>query len=105
MGKCGYGAKLTLTLSGGEQVIAYKGTDSCDTISFGSCQRLTFSAETRRTRKFRSIFGMGRMPNSNEVMLNDGGTAYAALYARQVCTSLGKRRIHFWLPRRARREL
>ena len=80
MGKCGYGAKLTLTLSSGEQVVAYKGTDSCDSISFGSCNGYFLGGDAEND-EFWSIFGMGRMPNSNEVMLDDGGTAYAAMGA------------------------
>ena len=36
MGACGYGAKLTLTLTDGETLTLFKGTDSCDTIVFGS---------------------------------------------------------------------
>lgn len=80
MGKCGYGAKLTLTLSSGQQVTAYKGTDSCDSICFGSCNGHFLGGDAAND-EFWSIFGMGRMPDSNEVMLDGGGTAYAALYA------------------------
>ena len=80
MGKCGYGAKLTLTLSSGQQVTAYKGTDSCDSICFGSCNGYFLGGDAAND-EFWSIFGMGRMPDSNEVMLDGGGTAYAALYA------------------------
>ena len=36
VGACGYGAKLTLTLSNGEKLVAFKGCDSCDTMVFGS---------------------------------------------------------------------
>ena len=79
MGKCGYGAKLTLTLSSGEQVVAYKGTDSCDSICFGSCNGYFLGGDAAND-EFWSIFGMGRMPNSNEVILDSGRTAYAALY-------------------------
>lgn len=80
MGKCGYGAKLTLTLSSGEQVVAYKGTDSCDSISFGSCNGYFLGGDAEND-EFWSIFGMGRMSNSNEVSLGGGLTAYAAMGA------------------------
>ena len=36
VGACGYGAKLTLTFTGGEKLTVFKGCDSCDTIVFGS---------------------------------------------------------------------
>lgn len=36
VGSCGYGAKLTLTFTGGEKLVLFKGTDGCDTIVFGS---------------------------------------------------------------------
>ena len=36
VGSCGYGAKLTLTFTGGEKLTVFKGTDDCDTIVFGS---------------------------------------------------------------------
>ncbi|MBP3479797.1 MAG: hypothetical protein J6K03_10035, partial [Oscillospiraceae bacterium] len=36
VGSCGYGAKLTLTFTGGEKLIVFKGCDGCDTIVFGS---------------------------------------------------------------------
>jgi len=37
IGACGYGAKLTLGLAGGEKMVVFKGTDDCDSIVFGSC--------------------------------------------------------------------
>ena len=36
VGACGYGAKLTLTFSGGEMLTVFKGCDGCDTVVFGS---------------------------------------------------------------------
>lgn len=36
VGSCGYGAKLTLTLTGGEKLTVFKGCDGCDTMVFGS---------------------------------------------------------------------
>ena len=36
VGACGYGAKLTLTFTGGEKLTVFKGCDSCDSIVFGS---------------------------------------------------------------------
>ncbi len=36
VGSCGYGAKLTLEMDNGEKMVVFKGTDSCDTIVFGS---------------------------------------------------------------------
>ena len=36
VGSCGYGAKLTLTFTGGEKLTVFKGCDGCDTIVFGS---------------------------------------------------------------------
>lgn len=36
VGSCGYGAKLTLTFTGGEKMTVFKGCDGCDAIVFGS---------------------------------------------------------------------
>ena len=36
IGACGYGAKLTITMDNGEQLVLFKGTDDCDSIAFGS---------------------------------------------------------------------
>jgi len=36
IGACGYGAVLKLTFTGGEKLTVFKGTDSCDSIAFGS---------------------------------------------------------------------
>ncbi len=36
IGKCGYGAKLTISMEDGTEMVMFKGTDSCDTMVFGS---------------------------------------------------------------------
>lgn len=36
VGSCGYGAKLILEMENGEEMVVFKGCDSCDTIVFGS---------------------------------------------------------------------
>ena len=36
VGGCGYGAKLTITLEGGEEITVFKGCDGCDSMVFGS---------------------------------------------------------------------
>ncbi len=36
VGNCGYGAKLTVTLEGGQELIVFKGTDDCGSLVFGS---------------------------------------------------------------------
>ncbi len=36
MGACGYGAKLTIRMEDGSEMVMFKGTDSCDTMAFGS---------------------------------------------------------------------
>ncbi len=36
VGACGYGAKLTITMADGSELVAFKGTDSCDSMVFGS---------------------------------------------------------------------
>lgn len=36
IGKCGYGAKLTISMEDGTELVLFKGTDSCDTMVFGS---------------------------------------------------------------------
>ena len=36
VGSCGYGAKLTITLDSGEEVVVFKGCDGCDSMVFGS---------------------------------------------------------------------
>jgi len=56
IGACGYGAKLTLGLAGGEKMVVFKGTDDCDSIVFGSCggYRIGDSENT----EFWQIFGL-----------------------------------------------
>lgn len=36
VGDCGYGARLTLSLAGGEKLTVFKGTDDCGSLVFGS---------------------------------------------------------------------
>ena len=56
VGSCGYGAKVTLTLTGGEQLTFFKGTDSCDTVLFGSWSG--YSLGDRENTEFWEIFGL-----------------------------------------------
>ncbi len=56
MGACGYGAKLTITMENGETVIAYKGTDGCDSIAFGSYGG--YFLGNKENIEFWNIFGL-----------------------------------------------
>lgn len=56
VGNCGYGAKLTIGLTGGEQLTMFKGTDGCDTIVFGSYGGY-FLGDKENT-EFWEIFGL-----------------------------------------------
>ncbi len=56
VGACGYGAKLTLTFTGGEKLTVFKGTDGCDTIVFGSYGGY-FLGDKENTEFWR-IFGL-----------------------------------------------
>ena len=56
VGKCGYGAKLTVTLKDGNKVVMFKGTDGCDTIVFGSYGGYTLGDE--ENKEFWEIFGL-----------------------------------------------
>ncbi len=56
VGGCGYGAKLTLRLAGGEEVIAFKGCDGCDSMVFGSYGGY-FIGDSENT-EFWEIFGL-----------------------------------------------
>ncbi len=56
VGKCGYGARLTITMADGEEMILYKGTDDCDTIIFGSYGGY-FLGEKENT-EFWNMFGV-----------------------------------------------
>lgn len=56
VGNCGYGAKLTIGLTGGEQLTMFKGTDGCDTIVFGSYGGYLLG--DRENTEFWEIFGL-----------------------------------------------
>ncbi len=56
IGKCGYGAKLTLELVNGKVITAYKGTDGCGSIAFGSYGGYSLGAE--EDAEFWEIFGL-----------------------------------------------
>lgn len=56
VGACGYGAKLTLNFVGGEKLTMFKGTDSCDTIVFGSYGG--YFLGDKENQEFWQIFGM-----------------------------------------------
>ncbi len=56
VGSCGYGAKVTLSLTGGEQHSFFKGTDGCDSVVFGSYGGY-FLGDAENT-EFWQIFGL-----------------------------------------------
>lgn len=56
VGNCGYGAKLTLTLTDGEKLTMFKGTDSCDTMVFGSYGG--YYIGDKENTEFWEIFGL-----------------------------------------------
>lgn len=56
VGNCGYGAKLTLTLENGETVVAFKGTDDCGSLVFGSWGGYSISDEA--DDEFWEMFGL-----------------------------------------------
>ena len=56
VGGCGYGARVTLTLTGGEQLIFFKSTDGCDCVVFGSYSGY-FLGDAENT-EFWHIFGL-----------------------------------------------
>lgn len=56
VGGCGYGAKLTVTLSNGEKITAFKGCDSCDSMVFGSYGG--YSIGDSENTEFWEIFGL-----------------------------------------------
>ena len=89
MGACGYGAKLTLTLSNGEQVVAYKGTDNCDTIAFGSYNGYVLGGAAAND-EFWSIFGMGATGSSEEITLDDGTRVTVAARSPAMIEFLGE---------------
>lgn len=56
VGACGYGAKLTIEMENGETMVLFKGTDSCDTIVFGSYGGYTLG--NKQNIEFWEIFGL-----------------------------------------------
>lgn len=56
VGACGYGAKLTLELTGGEKLTVFKGTDDCGSLVFGSYGGYFISDE--ENTEFWQIFGL-----------------------------------------------
>ncbi len=56
IGACGYGAKLTVKLSDGTELVLFKGTDDCDSLAFGSYGGY-FLGDAENT-KFWEIFGL-----------------------------------------------
>ena len=56
VGACGYGAKLTLTFTGGEKLTVFKGTDDCDTVVFGSYGGYFLGSE--ENTEFWTTFGL-----------------------------------------------
>jgi len=56
VGACGYGARLTLELTGGETLTVFKGTDSCDSIVFGSYGG--YFLGDRENTEFWQLFGL-----------------------------------------------
>jgi len=62
VGKCGYEAKLTLTLENGERLSVFKGIDDCSSLVFGSCGGYSISDEA--DDEFWEMFGLS--PDSRE---------------------------------------
>lgn len=64
VGSCGYGAKLTLTLDSGEELVVFKGCDGCDSMVFGSYGGY-FIGDKENT-EFWKMFGLN--PETKELM-------------------------------------
>lgn len=64
VGACGYGAKLTIELENGEKLVLFKGTDSCDTIVFGSYGG--YFLGNKQNVEFWEIFGLD--PETKELI-------------------------------------
>lgn len=64
VGSCGYGAKLTLTLDSGEELVVFKGCDGCDSMVFGSYGGY-FIGDKENT-EFWKMFGLD--PETKELM-------------------------------------
>ena len=56
VGSCGYGAKLSLTFTGGEKMTVFKGCDGCDTVVFGSYGG--YFIGDKETVEFWEMFGL-----------------------------------------------
>ena len=56
VGRCAYGAKLTITMDNGETLVIFKGTDECGSLVFGSWGGYTISAE--EDKEFWEMFGL-----------------------------------------------
>lgn len=56
VGRCGYGAKLTIQMDDGSTMVLFKGTDSCDTIVFGSYGG--YSLGEQENLDFWELFGV-----------------------------------------------
>ncbi len=74
VGKCGYGAKLTLTLENGETMVVFKGTDDCGSLVFGSWGGYSISDEA--DDEFWEMFGLSAdaphislFPDSEEALM------------------------------------
>lgn len=73
VGACGYGAKLTLTFTGGEKLTVFKGCDGCDTIVFGSYGGYFLGNE--ENTEFWEIFGLdpeSKLPLDNAPVSDEG---------------------------------
>ncbi len=57
VGKCGYGARLTIQMSDGSTMVLFKGTDSCGSLIFGSYGGYTVGEQ--EDLAFWEIFGLG----------------------------------------------
>ena len=79
VGACGYGAKLTLTFTGGEKLTVFKGCDSCDSIVFGSYGGYFIGDE--ENREFWEMFGLD--PETKEP-LEAGETSEEDLFFLQT---------------------
>ncbi len=64
VGGCGYGARLTITLAGGEKITVFKGCDSCDSMVFGSYSGY-FIGDKQNT-EFWEMFGLN--PETKELI-------------------------------------
>lgn len=73
VGSCGYGGKVTLTLSNGEKLVAFKGCDGCDTMVFGSYGG--YFIGDQENIEFWEIFGLdpeSKLPQNDTNVGSDG---------------------------------